>query len=261
MLQFPNSFVHMTLPGIDVHLTNFFWGSILERPRRPHSHASYELVYIDSDEGMRFIINPPLYEHMNADAPQQTVKSLLFSLTSDSKDRICEAFKELTEPIELIDDFGGKEHIDSAKQYIDGNDFGMKEQATAELWMLFIKLARVIHSQSKGTYKMPSQTLDEERIARINDFFHIHLSDPLCHKAQLADYIGVSERQLSRILSEVYNMKFLTILNEMRMNLAEAMRREGRSIDEVMQLSGFTSQRTFKYNYKNFFGKPFKRIY
>ncbi len=257
-MQFPNSIVHIALPGIDVYLTSFFWGSILDRPRRSHSHISYELVCIESESGMRFIINPPLYDHMNADAPPETVKSFLFSLTENDGGIICETFANLKEPIEITDNFDGYERIKSLKKTISEAGFGVKEKTSAELWLLFVGLARAIHSSGDAPEQFPAQTIDEERIARINDFFHIHLSDPNCYKVQLADYIGVSERQLSRILKDIYGMGFSDILNSMRMNIAEAMREEGRAIDDIIKVTGFSSQRAFKYVYNNYWQRSFK---
>jgi transcriptional regulator GlxA family with amidase domain len=106
---------------------------------------------------------------------------------------------------------------------------------------------------------MHRQTLYEERLAILEDYFNIGLKDPDCSKLQLAGRLGVTERQLTRILSEVYHSTFSDILLRSRMSIAHAMVMEGRKTPEEIALAvGYRSAESMKRAYRAFWGFPLK---
>lgn len=256
----PNYPIFIPLPGMDIHLAENFFKGVTDRPKRMHSHPAYELVCVERPDRTEFIIVPPLKEHLAVEAGRGSITSLLFSFSQSEGNDICLALKSLTDaPVTVPDDFDGACRIRSAKQ-LAGNLLlpGAREQLEAELRLLFVCLARKISSQDQ-TPSAHRQTLYEERLAILEDYFNIGLKDPDCSKAQLASLLGVTERQLTRILSEVYHSTFSEILLRSRMSIAHAMVIEGRKTPEqIAQAVGYRSEESLKRAYRAFFGFSIK---
>lgn len=252
--------LYLPLPGMEVYLAESFFKNQLGRPKRLHSHPAYELVCIQREQGTEFVIVPPLIEHLAAEAAPGSINSLLFSFPQAADYDICLELKNVTDgPVTLQDDFDGSIRIRRAKQLAENLLLpGAREQLAAELRLLFVCLARKV---SRKDQVIPShqQTLYEERLAILEDYFNISLKDPDCSKSQLASLLGVTERQLTRILSEVYHSTFSDILLRSRMNIAHAMVMEGRkTAEQIAQAVGYRSVEALKRAYRAFFGFPLK---
>jgi len=247
---------YVPLAGMEVYLATCFFRGMQDRPRNLHIHPCYELICVEKEEGMSFTIIPPLYEHIMADVPIEQVSSLLFSFLSDETEDICMALKKISQPVTIQDTFGGKQRILSLKELTAQNPPGAREQIAAELRLLFILLARSV-CEDDAIKLRPVQTLEEERMALLEEYFNIQLKDADCSKQQLAEQLGVCERQLTRILKEIYHSNFSSILLRSRMNLAQAMlEQEQKSLEEIAEAVGYASPDTFKRAYKKFFGYP-----
>ena len=252
--------LYLPLPGMEVYLAESFFKNQLGRPKRLHSHPAYELVCIQREQGTEFVIVPPLIEHLAAEAAPGSITSLLFSFPQAADYDICLELKNVTDgPVTLQDDFDGSIRIQRAKQLAENLLLpGAREQLAAELRLLFVCLARKV---SRKDQVIPShqQTLYEERLAILEDYFNISLKDPDCSKSQLASLLGVTERQLTRILSEVYHSTFSDILLRSRMNIAHAMVMEGRkTAEQIAQAVGYRSVEALKRAYRAFLGFPLK---
>lgn len=257
MVKYP---LYIALPGMEVYLAENFFKSLTDRPKRMHSHPAYELVCIENAGITEFMIVPPLVEHLAAEAALGRITSLLFTFTQAEEADICHALQDITSaPVRISDDFEGCARIHNAK-YLAENLLlpGAREQLAAELRLLFVCLARKLsHKEIRPSLRQ--QTLYEERLAILEDYFNIGLKDPDCSKTQLASLLGVTERQLTRILSEVYHSTFSEILLRSRMNIAQAMVMEGRkSPDEIAQAVGYRSADALKRAYRAFFGYSMK---
>ena len=253
MVKYP---LYIALPGMEVYLAENFFKSLTDRPPRLHSHPAYELVCIETVDGMDFRIIPPLQEHLAAEG---TLTSLLFSYTQEAEADICQALKATGTQLRISDDFEGSARIRSAKQLAENIlQPGAREQLAAELRLLFVCLARKANVGHTVTASH-QQTLDEERLAILEDYFNIGLKDPDCSKSQLATLLGVGERQLTRILSEVYHSSFSEILLRSRMNIAQAMVMEGRkSVEQIAEAVGYRSAEALKRAYRSYFGESMK---
>lgn len=252
--------LYIALPGMEVYLAENFFKGLTDRPPRMHSHPAYELVCIESDHGTEFMIVPPLVEHLAAEATMGRITSLLFAFTQSEDADICRTLREITDaPVRIADDFDGCVRIHNAKQLAENLLLpGAKEQLAAELRLLFVCLARKLSHKTDAAALHP-QTLYEERLAILEDYFNIGLKDPDCSKTQLASLLGVTERQLTRILSEVYHCTFSNILLRSRMNIAQAMAMEGRkTLEEIAQAVGYRSVDALKRAYRAFFGSSIK---
>ena len=242
--------------GIDVHLGECFYQGIANRPPRWHSHPCYELVCVDQGTEMVFVINPPLLEHLSVDAPGETVHSLIFAISPRDHHPLFDRLLPLTEPITLTDQFDGAARIRSIKRLTGDSRLYAMEQIEAELRLLFVGLARSLGSCQEECLKKRN-LLDRERLVRLEEYFNIHLKSPDCSKRELADELGVCERQLTRILQRVYGSSFSAILLRSRMTLAEAMRQQGRTIEEIIAAIGYNAPSSFRRAYCRFFGHPF----
>lgn len=251
--------LYLPLPAMEVYLAESFFKNQLDRPKRLHSHPAYELVCIQYDHGAEFMIVPPLFEHLAAEAEPGNITSLLFSFMSEGNNDICLELKRITAPVTLKDDFEGRVRIRNAKHLAENLLLpGAREQLAAELRLLFVCLARKLSTDAVVSV-LPRQTLYEERLAILEDYFNIGLKDPDCSKSQLASLLGVTERQLTRILSEVYHSTFSDILLRSRMNIAHAMVMEGRkSLEQIAEAVGYRNVDALKRAYRSFFGFPMK---
>jgi AraC-like DNA-binding protein len=196
----------------------------------------------------------------DVEAAQGRITSLLFAFMQAEEMDICHALQEITTaPIRISDDFDGCTRIHNAKHLAENLLHpGAREQLAAELRLLFVCLARKL-SRTDNEPAMPQQTLYKERLAILEDYFNIGLKDPNCSKPQLASLLGVTERQLTRILSEVYHSTFSDILLRSRMTIAQAMVMEGRkSLGEIAQAVGYRSEEALKRAYKAYFGTSIK---
>lgn len=257
MAKYP---LYIPLPGMEVYLAESFFKNQLDRPKRLHSHPAYELVCIQRESYTEFVIVPPLIEHLAAEAEPGSITSLLFSFSQTPEYDICWELKAITgQPVTLQDDFDGSIRIQKAKQLAENLLLpGAREQLTAELRLLFVCLVRKLSSKAFAPALHP-QTLYEERLAILEDYFNIGLKDPDCSKTHLASLLGVTERQLTRILSEVYHSTFSDILLRSRMNIAHAMVMEGRKTPEkIAEAVGYRSADALKRAYRSFFGFSIK---
>lgn len=245
----------ITVPGMYVYLGTSFFHNLSHRPRRIHNHPCYELVCIDTPEKQYFTINPPLYNHWAANAAPETVTSFFFVFTDGAEEDVRTVFRHCKKPVTVADTFGGMEQIRSVCQLVSDTGPGVKTQLAAELHLVLVKLARTL----SGTVPENRDvcTLEDKRIAMLEEYFNVRLKDPNCSKVALADELGVSERQLSRILHETYGKNFHEILSESRMTIAEAMFYAGANAAEIASETGYTSVYSFKRAYKAYFGRSF----
>lgn len=244
----------VSIPGMEIYLTTYFFQAIKDRPARMHTHPCYEIVCTKSNELVYFTIVPPLTEHYSKTITDGRVCSFLFTFTENAPDDLCQILRSVSKSTEIQDTFNGLARLIAIKEAVEQQNFGLKEHLKAEFRLFFVKLAQIFHMKVDSV-KMYTPTLDEQRIALLEDFFNIEMRFPNCSKQQLADRIGVCERQLTRILKEVYNSSFSAILLESRMNMAQAMLKQGeKTLEEISESVGYTSVAAFKNAYKKFFG-------
>ena len=253
--------LHIALPGMDVVLTDKFFGGMLVRPPMLHTHPCFELICVQERAGKRFVIVPPHTVHMaeNENAGTLAIDSLLFTFLPESEgnpDDICRILRRLKDVTEIVDTFGGSACVEALKSAMTDLRPGLRELMQAQLRLLFVQLARALCQEEQ----IPeiTQTLDDERLGLLEEYFNVNFMDPQCSKQQLAQRIGVSERQLSRILMEKYHANFSAILLRMRMSLAAAMYQNGETSAAVIAKAvGYVSPEAFKRAYKAWSGHRF----
>ena len=244
------------LPGMEVLLTGRFFHGLKNRPPMLHTHPCFELTCVEESAGMRLILVPPLVAHVAADGHPDRISSILFSFQAarEQREDVCDVFRSMRAPVEIVDSFDGAARLRAIKAAFGNPGPGLREQVEAELRLLFVHLARNLYPANQNK-PVPLQTLDEERLGLLEECFNVDFRDPSCSKRKLAQRIGVSERQLSRILAETYHSSFSALLLRTRMNLAQAMLQHGGSTKaEIAQAVGYTSLPSFRRAYKAYFG-------
>ena len=249
----------VSLPGMEIYLTSYFFQRLADRPPWRHAHPCYEMVCTQVNGQAAFTIVPPLTEHVSKSAEDGILCSFLFTFTNDEPNDFCQILRSVNKIVEIQDTFDGLTRLVEIREALIQKHFGYEEQLKAELRLFCVRLAQNFHTEVQSSVD-PTQNLDAQRIALLEDFFNIEMRFPHCNKQQLADKIGVCERQLTRILKETYNSSFSAILLESRMNMAQAMLKGGeKSITEIAESVGYTSVTSFRTAYKKFFGEYPKR--
>jgi AraC-like DNA-binding protein len=252
---------HILLPGMEVLLTGRFFHGLKNRPPMLHTHPCFELTCVEEGENARLILVPPLVPHMAAAGHPDRISSILFSFQAaqEKQEDVCDVFRSMRKPIEMTDSFDGAKRLHAIKEAVGDPRPGLREQVEAELRLLFVHLARSLYPADQKK-PVPLQTLDEERLGLLEECFNVDFRDPTCSKSKLAQRIGVSERQLSRILAEKYHSSFSALLLRTRMNLAQAMLQHGGSTKaEIAAAVGYTSLPSFRRAYKAYFGHSLPR--
>ncbi len=224
-----------------------------------HTHCCYETTFFSRDGKNFCIVSPPFCRHSTVPVSPGERFSFMFVLTGSKPDRISEVFSRLESSVEVEDDFGGLRCAEEIRTLAIDMVFGAKELIAAQMRTVMVKLAQILN---RGVLEQlpKKQTLEEERELRLENFFSAMVKDPNCSKLQLADELGVSERQLTRILQELYGKNYHELVLESRMRLAQALLEKGESVDDAMTKSGYVSRRTFERAYRKYFGHPITKM-
>lgn len=246
----------ISLPGMEIYLTTNFFQMIGDRPPWRHTHPCHEIVCTQLNGITSFTLVPPLTEHISKSIAKDGVLcSFLFTFTNTDSDDFCQILRSVDKVTEILDTFNGLARLVAIKEALHQRNVGFEEQLKAEFRLFFVQMAQTFHSERQA-FRDESQNLDAQRIALLEAFFNIEMRFPHCNKQQLADKIGVCERQLTRILKETYNSSFSAILLESRMNMAQAMlAEEKKTVSEIAESVGYTSVASFRAAYKKFFGE------
>ena len=245
--------VCVSIPHMEVSLPVSFFESGSSPPHL-HSHPCFELVCVGDSANMRFIIIPPRVEHLSIAASSEKVCSMQFSFHALESNDVCDIFRRINEMIEIQDSFKGAESIQAIRKAVQDHHIGAGELLIAELRLFFVKMARILHKEEMIDSEKV-QTLDEQRLAILDNYFSMNLERSTCSKQELAEQLGITERHLSRVLYDVYCSNFSAILLRARMSLANTLIKQGETnITQIACKVGYKSTRAFKLAYKKFYG-------
>lgn len=105
--------------------------------------------------------------------------------------------------------------------------------------LLFRRLSRAQEVPSKQAKQAASE--QELRRLRIEEFFFDHFHESIVED-NLAQYMNLSRRQISRILQKTYGMSFRQLLIDTRLHRAEQLlRTTDSSIETIAELVGYNS--------------------
>ena len=126
------------------------------------------------------------------------------------------------------------------------------EKIKALLSDLMISVLRILDLDKQNATTFFST--EPERAEIIDSFFGLQLE---CIKGekQLAEQLHVSERQLSRIIQQLYNMSFRQKMMQTRMERsAWLLKTTSKKINEIAQDVGYNSDAAFYLAFKKYFG-------
>lgn len=256
-ISFPEMFVEKEIAKLPYH----------------HIHAKYEVVFIcgkDGGEPRCFLVNPPRCKHATYFEDQTEplyLTSIRFSVkkrqTADVRETVpggsvLEELFALRGPVVVPDTFRGEERIHAVRRELREQKTGYLEVAQAELLLLLLEVARRLPTEQMAEQPAPAN-LDELKLDVIDEFFMKNYNRPDCKREDLAQFLCISERQLSRIFAQNYGISFRERLLQTRMEMAEAMRKNERlSAEQLSERVGYSSASAFRAAYKNYFGHSFR---
>jgi AraC-like DNA-binding protein len=138
-----------------------------------------------------------------------------------------------------------------ASEFIDKKK-GYSEKVMSLLSCLLIDLLRAVDSSEEKSGS--GQIYKKSPIIILDRFFTLQYN---CNpsKANLADRLSISERQLERLLHETYGMTFKEKVQKTRFDTANYyLRNLGYSAGAVAALVGFSCESSFYAAYKKYFG-------
>jgi YesN/AraC family two-component response regulator len=118
---------------------------------------------------------------------------------------------------------------------------------------IIINAVRCYTNHKMADYKLPQRTLNEKREQLLSSLFNQNVSD--LSLAHLADQLGVSKRQASRIIQKYYQLNFKEKHTGDRLELAKnLLLTTDLPIELVAEKAGFTSTSYFCKKFKESWG-------
>ncbi len=102
----------------------------------------------------------------------------------------------------------------------------------------------------------PLEKQTSQYIDKIIAYINTNISNPELSKNAVCNALGISQAQLTRLLSSTLNVSFVDILHQRRINEAFKLLRKNKfSITEIAFMCGFSSLRSFNRVFLEFTGK------
>lgn len=275
--------------NIKIHMSNLLIDILYLRyePARPewqvknHCHSSYELHYISRGHGT-LIINQNKFE-LTAGILYLTGPGIYHEQYTDPAnpmDEYCVNFDfKRTEKAKKTDEEISHMDLDIIIKVLEENNFwiGLFENTQPHVFerilqelqhhqlgydayirhlisQLVIDLARLMSQQKQSEFDLPQKSLDDRR-RLILDWFLGGESPDLLTLEDLAKKLGLSTRQLNRIIKDYYNMTYKEKLLYTKLQNAKFLLRfYDVSLDEIALMSGFSSSSYFCSVFKKFEG-------
>lgn len=236
------------------------------RPRSAyyrHRHTSFELHYlfagscvfcageqrVAAQAGQLFLVVPGVYHSIAESSPELSKLCLSFELekpplgyqSSGSKD-FAARFRGFSY---ALLDAGALSALFSSLRRLELKDgsFFVQQSLCASLSLLLLQLSQMLRARPEETPAQPRQ--EDLRAHQIDEFFnlnfHLHSGEAL-----LAKQLGVSCRQLGRILQSRYGQSYTEKLQEIRYEIAvDLLTNTSRRIGEIAELVGYDSCANF----------------
>lgn len=241
-----------------------------------HSHPYYELIaalrndfrvemldggVINMKPGCLCIIPPGCFHATCADdvMPEKLAVRFSFRRQRRADDsglyRLCnDIFAKITAPVTIYSPELCS-IMKELRQELKSSKLASNELVQSLFIQLYIRMLRMLDTPEQSI--SPVQTLTDDnnsRYYKIEIFFTDHYNEQITEN-DLAVELGLSKRQLSRILRSIYGMSFREKLIDTRMSKALVLlRSSGSPIDEIANLIGYTSPSGFHIAFRKRFG-------
>ncbi len=234
-----------------------------------HNHTYYELHYVlqgsctlQSSQksylirpGHVLLIPPRIYHHFKSTEERLQKIDIAFELENSPTGQESSSVQifDLFRKDGCIDlDIHGEEFdmLRNAILYVGSvideereHTFLGREQLRVMSNVILVELYSVFSSRTEE--KNERDDVVDSRVHKIESFIANHYNDKdTCE--DLAEQLHVSQRQLTRIIRQLYNMSFREKVNEMRLqNAVELLERTDLSIAEIAERLGYSSPSNF----------------
>lgn len=239
-----------------------------------HCHGRFEVHFewnVRSPEQGRFHIIPPGVWHMGRMQAKDgglQISSFCFTIQPRPASRgealhtygtTLEAFLALTEQTTVEDTFGGSAWMHAVRRELLRREDACFDRIHALFHLLMVELALHLPGASAEKRKATAYTVEDFLPGKVEGFFYTHYGDPECSREMMARHLSVSQRQLNRILEQIYHKSFRQMLLEHRMEFAEGWRVfDGLSAAETAKRVGYGSVRGFRLAYEKYHGKKYE---
>lgn len=261
--------------SVTVAITNHFMDETFYQPLRFHSHAGYEVQLILSGSGMirvgteryaveagDLVLVQPECRHKMELASETAMTRITFLFfvsgekSNDPESRyIWDAF-ETAPPFLKVGDMVSKlPEIPILQRELGKQGSCYLIRVKAMLQSLFISMARAFSRVSETQIRPVNTDEDKNRAQQIEDYLHNDsFRDMTC--AEMAQALNLSQRQLERILQNLYKKNFRTLRLELRMDTANALLDEGKlTMEAIAETLGYSSVPAFYAAYRKFYGE------
>ena len=230
----------------------------------PHMHPQYELHVVFSGEVMLeqeglpstilrtgdcCLVSPLVY-HLRRCGSDQTKCCALY-IDSPKGAPLCAAKKNA---VNLVCAAVMMEYLRGIEAEISGRNISADSSLQCLFTLLLISLIRELNKQPPERPLTVHTTISQQREETIDNYFASHYGQNICAR-NLADYLGITTRQLARIMQKRYACTFRQHLQEIRLYHArQQLIHSERTILEIANDCGFTDQGAFSVAFRNTIG-------
>lgn len=245
-----------------------------------HSHSSYELHFIpygkgwlrvqqqtfDIEPGTFYLTGPGIFHEQKTDAKDPMGEYCInFELiaTDKKEEKSNQVYQHETQEITNILTsttfwFGKDEHnsiklFDRLSEEMRNEWVGYYLNVQNLVCQIIINAVRCFVKDKKVSYNLPQKDLDDKR-RNIIDIYFEKYHQPLSPQ-ELAKLIGVSTRQLNRVMKQYFNMTFKERLIQVRLeNAKDLLTTTALGVDKIVEKTGFSSTSYFCKVFKEYEG-------
>lgn len=270
--------VHLESLKINVLFIRFWPGT---RPYiRNHCHGTYELHFIPQGKGILhtlerdyaivpgtfFLTGPGIYHSQSSD-PTDPINEYCINFDietvqdeSTSNLHYDNEMKEIAVVLQKThfwfgkDDYNSTELFEKIYSELTERIMGYYPVVKACIAQIVINAARSYLNGRKSSYNIPARTAGDKRKLVLDGYLYYKYNTEFSMEDVARD-LGVTVRQLDRIVKEYYSMTFKEKLISVRLEVAKDLLQSTKlSISEVAEKVGFTSDWYFSKTFKKKLG-------
>lgn len=260
---------------VTVAITNHFLDETLFPPLRFHFHAGYEVQLILSGSGVlrvdgdRYgveagdlvLVQPECRHKIELENQASMTRITFLFFVSGERDHdpqnryIWDAFQGAPSFSKVPNMADKLPEIPLLQRELQKQSTCYGIRVKALLQSLFVSMARAFSRVSESQVQPVNADEDKNRAQQIEDYLHKDgLRDISC--AEMAQKLNISQRQLERILQNLYKKNFRTLRLELRMDTANALLDEGKlTMEAIAETLGYSSVPAFYAAYRKFYGQ------
>lgn len=232
-----------------------------------HKHGSIELFFVRNGQGrMRignkiyelsknriYIVNKGSFHNQSKD---NTIEGYSFQIRYEitknmehtphynQHNLFIEKLSQLKDCV-LEDRYDCCDIIEKIHQEMRDTQFGYYYKIQTYFAQIIINLMRMYNPDNEVSMELGKKSIDQSRTEIIDNFFY-DTFDKMCSIEDLASLLGVSGRQLNRILKEEYGVSFKQKILEMRMEVAkDYLLHTDASISDISCIVGYSEPSNF----------------